>query len=649
MVIPKARAIVVLLLLAVSTLAFASGAHADSPLDVRGEITDNAGVLSPSDEATVQKALDDYHDKTGFQLFVVYVKSFDGLSGPEWADQTATKSGLGTTETLLAVAVHDRKFGTSVPNEHPISDSDFASIETNEIEPALSNEDWPGAAIAAADGYSAAAQSSGPPWGAIVIGVVVVAGGGALVVHRLRRKYDDTHVVLDEHGQPIDPLSRLSTDELNKLSSAALVDIDDALKTSEQELGFAEAQFGKDATREFAAAIESGHASVKEAFGLRQKLDDSEPETEAQKRQMNSEIIRLCREVSSSLDEQVDTFDELRDLQAKAPQVLEDVEQRAGEILTRLPGARTVLAQLAAAHPDTSLASIENNADQAESLISAAREQVAHGTEALTTDDRAMAVTHARAAEDAVGQASTLLDAIAAADSDLRAAPTKIAERLTSLQLDVDDAARLATGDPAVTQAAVAATTAIAYAQQADHDPLAAVAGLESAEATLDERLAPLRAAAAEADKARIALTESVGRVTSRVKGVANFIETRRGAVGAEARTRLSEATRHLDRAQQVLTDDPEESLLALQKAESFVNQAEQLARKDVGTWERSQRQSSGGAGGGLNSMVLGGILINAMGRGGGGASSTGSGAVRGPGSFGGGGTRGRRGGGGRF
>ncbi len=136
---------------------------------------------------------------------------------------------------------------------------------------------------------------------------------------------------------------------------------------------------------------------------------------------------------------------------------------------------------------------------------------------------------------------------------------------------------------------------AIAYAQQADNDPLAAAAGLETAEATLDDLLAPVRAAAAEAEKARVALSESLGRVTSRVKAVSDFIETRRGAVGAEARTRLSEAARHLDRAQQTLQTDPSASLEALQKAEAFVNEAEQLAQNDVGNWERSQRQTSGG------------------------------------------------------
>lgn len=647
-VMTKGRSLLVLVLLAFSTVGWGAGtAQADAPIDIRGDITDTAGVLG-GDTAKVQKALDDLTDKTGLQLFVVYVKSFDGQSGPEWSDAAAQKSGLGKTDIMLAVATEDGKYGISAPQELALSDSDLQNIETKDIRPRLSDGDWSGAAIAGAEGYAKAADDSGLPWGPIAIGGVVVLGGGAFAVSRARRK-GDPEVELDENGQPVDPLAGLSTDELNKLASAALVSIDDALKTSDQELGFAEAQFGKEATREFAQTIADSRDTVKAAFELRQKLDDSEPDTEAQVRQMASEIVTLCGKADSALDAQVAKFDELRDLQAKAPEVLADVAARAEEVAARLPQARATLTQLAAAHPATSLASVDKNADQAEGLIGSARTEAAAGTTALAADDRALAVTHARTAEDAVGQAAKLLDAIDTADADLKAAPARVAERLTSIGLDIADAARLAPGDAGISTAATAAQAAVTYAQQPGNDPLAAAAGLESGEATLDELLAPVRAAAAEADKARVALTESLGRVTSRVKAVSDFIETRRGAVGAEARTRLSEAARHLDHAQQALTTDPSAALAALKESEAYVAQAEQLAQQDVAEWERSQRPSSG-SGGGLNSMVLGGILIDALTRGGGGfGGGSSGGSSRGPGSFGGSGTRGRRGGGGRF
>lgn len=650
----KGRPLLVLLAIAFGAVGLGSGAaQADSPIDVRGDITDTAGVLG-SEAADVQEALDDLTDKTGLQLFVVYVRSFDGQSGADWSDATAQKSGFGKSDILLAVATDDRRYGIAAPQELALSDKALDDVEINDIRPKLSDGDWAGAAIAGAEGYAKASEGSGVPWAAIAVGGAVVVGGGAYAIRRARRKTGSrSGAELDENGQPIDPLAALSTDELSSRASAALVSIDDALKTSDQELGYAEAQFGKEATREFAQTIADSRQKVEMAFGLRQKLDDSEPETEAQIRQMASEIITLCGAADAALDAHVTKFDELRDLQAKAPQVLSDVGARAEEVAARLPQARAVLTQLAAAHPATSLTSVVDNADQAEKLIASARAEAIAGTTALAADDRALAVIHARTAEDAVSQAAKLLDAIDHADADIQAAPARVAARLTSIGLDIADAARLAPGDVGIGAASATAQAAVTYAQQTGADPLAAAADLESAEATLDELLAPVRAAAAEAEKARVALIVSLERAGFRVKAVGDFIETRRGAVGAEARTRLSEAARHLEQARQTAETDPSAALASVQESQSFAARAEQLAQRDVAEWERNQRPPSG-PGDGLNSMVLGGILINALGNGGGsfGGRSSGrssGGSSRGPGSFGGSGTRGRRGGGGRF
>jgi hypothetical protein len=94
------------------------------------------------------------------------------------------------------------------------------------------------------------------------------------------------------------------------------------------------------------------------------------------------------------IDEQVEAFDTLRDLHANAPQTLADIPSRAAEITTR-----------------------------------------------LTADDRATAVVHAQSAQEAISQASTLLNALDHADADIAAAPERIAERLASLGQDLDDVA----------------------------------------------------------------------------------------------------------------------------------------------------------------------------------------------------------------
>lgn len=629
-----------------SILVLPSGAAmADDPVDVRGPITDDAGVLG-SDEPKVRRALDTFFEQTGYQLFVVYVPSFDGMDGQQWADESAKVSRLGTTDILLAVATDERSFGIKDFDDSPLTDDELEQVERDHLLPALRENDWSGAAVATVDGLTQALDGNDVPWGVLVVGGVAVVGVAAFAVHRMRRRYDRTHVVLDEHGNPVDPLSQLTDDELDARANAALVAIDDALTTSQQELGFAEAQFGVDATRTFATVIADGRATVQKAFGLRQRLDD-ETTDDATRRRLSTEIIRLCDAVDQALDEQVESFDALRDLQQRVPEALTELSMRAAEITQRVPQGRTVLTQLATAYPATSLASVATNADQAAALVAAAEQQVGLGQEALTSGDRATAVTHARAAEDSLAQATTLLAAVDTAGADLETAAASIAARQTSLGSDLDDAARLAPDDAGVQSAAGAARQALSYAVLPDHNPLAAVQRLAHAEAALDDALAAPRAAAAEAAKAREALRDSLGRVTSRVRAVSEFVETRRGAIGAPARTRLSEAARHLDRAQQLRESDPPASLRSLQEADRMLDEAERIAQADVDAFDRRQRTGSGA---GLDSLILGGILLSS-GRGGRGSTRRAgpSRRSRSTGSFGGSRTRSRRGGGGRF
>ncbi|SEF18586.1 TPM domain-containing protein [Jiangella alba] len=654
------RGLVTLVVVAFTTFLVAGPAVAEPPFNVPGAITDRAGALSGGDEQRIQAAFDRLTDDAGLQMFVVYVDSFDGLDGQTWANDTATASGLGTDDILLAVAIEDRSFGISVTDELDLTDDQLAEVRQDDIRPELSDEDWAGAAIAGADGYREAATGDGggsaTPW---VVGGVVVVGAGAAGWWALRRRRDQAGAPVGPDGQPVDELAGLSLDELDKRASAALVDIDDALKTSEQELGFAQAQFGIQATTEFSELLTTAKTRVADAFAVRQRLDDSEPETDQQRRAMTTQIIVTCREVSDALDAQVEEFDQLRDLQARAPEVLAETEQRATEVEQRLPAARAQLEQLALGYQPAALASVSGNPDQAARLLTAAHEAVAAGQESLRTDDRAAAVAQARAAEDAVAQAATLLDAVASAKDELETAGERIGKAIESVSLDIADAARLAPSDPAITAAGATAQQAVAAGRAAGQgDPLAALRQLAEAETALDDLLDPVRAAAEEAERARTALAETVGRVTSQVKAVNDFIETRRGAVGTEARTRLSEAARHLAQGQSLATSDPAAALDAVNRADQLSRQAQQLAEQDVGQWQRQQNPGRGG-GTDLTSMILGGILINSMGRGGGmfgGGSSGGfgggrpsGGGRRSPGSFGGGGTRGRRGGGGRF
>ncbi|WP_281287176.1 TPM domain-containing protein [Actinotalea subterranea] len=669
--------------LAVGLLA--TPAAAEPPVVAQDEITDSAGVLGDRTDE-VQAALDELADTTRYQLFVVLVDSFDGADPLDWANESATRSGLGTDDLLLAVAVEDRAYGVSVDDAIALSDDQLQAVSSERIEPELRASAWADAAIAAAQGYQDAADggtgtgTGGGGAGSLLTWLLVGAGVIVLVlVIRSFRRSGSSSQAGGARAAGAQGAAALPTDELNRRASRALVAIDDALKTSEQELGFAQAQFGIEATRTFEQVIAAAKQDVAAAFTLRQQLDDSVPEGEEQRRAMLLEILGRCERADTALDQQTEAFDELRDLQARAPEVLEDTDRRAVEVQGRLPAAEATLAGLATTYRPRALASVSGNVDQARRLLDAARAGVTQGRGEVERD-RGAAVALARAAEDAVAQAVTLLDAVARAGQDLAQAGTRIDAGIASLTTDVADAARLAPGDPVVAGAVTAAQAALetARTERTSGDPLAALRRLTEAEAALDAALAPAREQAVQAERARDQVQQVLGRVGSQIRAVGDFIETRRGAVGAEARTRLAEASRLAHEAG-AAGADPVRALGLARQAEQLATAAQQLAEADVSRWEQSRGggygpgPGSGGLGGNAGSLILGGIILDQIlgggGRsggfgggsfGGGGRSGGRSGGFggsfgggrsggRSAGSFGGGGSRGRRGGGGRF
>lgn len=613
----------------------ASSARAQDPMNVPGEITDPAGALT--DVSAVQGALDRLRDSTDMQLFVVYVDTFDGLSGEEWADETYDLSGMGVDDALLAVAIEDRSYGLVIDLEAPITDEEFDRI-SRAVESDLSDDDWDGAAITAAETLRGALVGGDgvSAFTVLLVAGLVVLAIVAVIMWRSSRKRASA-------GNPAEgQLSTLPTAELNRRASSALVAIDDELKTAEQELGFAQAQFGDEATKEFAATLEQSKARVTRAFTLRQQLDDATAEAEPQARLMMAEIVTICTEVDAALAQSSKPFDDLRDLQAKAPELLAATGRDIPTIRARIEPARATLTGLALTYPASALASVSTNPDQADQLLDAAAQAVTAGEANVASGDRASAVAQLRAATHAVGQAVTLLDAVDRAGDDLASAGPRLDAALASIRSDLADARSIGAGDPAVTAAAARAEQVVASAQGARDggDPLAALAALADAEASLDAALAPSREVAEQRARAAALLRESLGRAESQIRAVNDFIDTRKGAVGPEARTRLSEAIRLLGEARSLETSDPVAALDAVRRCEQLVQSAQQLAQIDVQNWENQQR-GGGGGGSNIGGMVLGGILIDSILRGGGGFGGGGFGGGFGGGIGGGGRSRG--------
>ena len=99
----------------------------------------------------------------------------------------------------------------------------------------------------------------------VILVVILIAGAAFLVIWlivRSRRKRKTSAVTGD--GSPQAPAVPLQ--ELERQASSALIATDDALKTSNQELGFATAQFGDAATSEFVTVIAHARADLDEAL-----------------------------------------------------------------------------------------------------------------------------------------------------------------------------------------------------------------------------------------------------------------------------------------------------------------------------------------------------------------------------------------------
>ncbi|WP_258725167.1 TPM domain-containing protein [Cellulomonas sp. NS3] len=622
----RAGAAVATVLLALLTLLAGAGrAAAEPPQDLRDEVTDLAGVLGTGTD-DVTAALDELADATPYQLFVVYVATFDGLDAADWADRTAGLSDLGPDDILLAVAVEDRRYQVSVDGAIALTDDDLRVVETEYVEPALSDDDWAGAAVAAAEGYAAVADGGGSggssggsgsgaaPWlvGAGVLGAVGV--GGVL----LRRRRSATP------GPAAVPLR-----ELEQRAGAALVAVDEAVQSSTQELGFAQAQFGTEATRVFEDVLADARATLAAAFAVRQQLDDDERETRDERRAMLGRVLDLCAQADAALDAQKSAFDTLRDLHARAPQVLTDLGLRTEEVAGRLPAARAALDALGATYAPAALESVAGHVDRAAALLDHARTVVAQGTAALDSD-RGAAVGLARTAEGCLGQAVALLDAVGRAGDDLAAAPARIDAASASLAADVDDAARLAPDDDAVTAAVYAARAARSAAAdpRAAADPLATLAALTTAEERLDGLLAPLRAEEENRARARARLAATLASVRAEIGSVTELVRLDAAVLSAAPRTRLAEAQRLAGEAEALADTDPVGALAHTQHASRLLAEARTLACTEAAIARAAARPDptpswSTGGSWGSSSSSGGGWLA---GWGGSGGSSSGGG-----------------------
>ncbi|MFE7773910.1 TPM domain-containing protein [Streptomyces sp. NPDC057445] len=512
----------------------------------------------------------------------------------------------------------------------------------------------------------------------LILPVAVLGGVAALSVYiygRRRRRVKEVTTpgrrqtapeARHEEPSPDPPGPLPGLDELDIQARRTLVDTDDALRTSEEELGFATAQFGQAATTPFTEAVVHAQDELSTAFRLRQALDDAYFEDEASRRQMLDEIISRCAEANRLLDAEAEGFDRLRALEGSAPQALATAESACQELDGRARTAEVTLGVMRERYGESGCAPVASDVQQARERLLFASTSLDRARQSAGTGDVATAAVHIRAAEGGVDQAGRLIDAVDGRAQDLAEAAGKLPGAISGTVAVLTDVRELLKDTAEGTAKADLrgrigeAETVVAQVQRATeagpYDPIDALRRLVEVAAVLEAALPGTGEREQEARRSAL-LDRATLAARSTLAGATDFVTTHRGAVVTRARTRLAEARRLLERSRELAELDETQGALAdAQRADSLAREGLSLAEEDVLSY--GNPFGSGGAqggGGGFGGAVLGGIILGGpvggeRGHGGGGDHDGGpgdGGSGVGPASFGGGGTRGRLGGGG--
>ncbi len=606
-------------------------AAAQLPFPLPDQVTDSAHVLSDSGRAAVTSATDKLYADRHVRLWVVYVDDFSGQTAENWALRTRSLSELGDYDALLAVATTGRAYAFFVPPAiKSVKASQVDQLRRTKIEPALHNGDWSGAAIAAANGLNTSPPSSARVFLLVALIAIAVALTALLVVMRYRRRRRLAAALAA--ARRLDPtdataLAAVPLEALDDLSRSMVVDVDNAVRTSANELALAIDEFGEERTEPFIRAVDNAKAALSQAFTVRHQLDDSTPETPAQRRELLTRVIVSAARADRELESQKEAFEQLRDLVLNAASRLDALTQQYVELTSRIAPAEQRLAELRNEFDPAALTSVSGNVAGAKERlafadrnIGTARDRAGHAE----SGKQAGLVDAYHAAESALGQARVLLDAIDNAGEDIRHAIATLPSLVDDIQAAIaradEQLRKTGSGHTAeLTAARDAATGALDYSRTGggSADPLGDFARLTRAGADLDRVLTTVAQEQADAERLNRSFEQALFTAQTRVRGVSEYIDTRRGSIGAEARTRLAEARRHVQAAQDKRSTNVAEAIAHANAASTLAAQAQALANADVQQAQRLYARRGGGDAGAMIGGIIIGDLLGGAARGG--------------------------------
>ena len=612
-------------------LALGLPALAASPMSISDSVTDPDGWLSSADRSTIESATS-RAASSGKPVKVVVVANFSGTDAESWCQQTVQRSSLANGTVVYVIAYDQRRDaacsynGPSGPylqsavraseaqlTPNPLTSSAVANGVNAFVNTLLSGTSNSGSS-STSSGYSGntgATDDDGRSLLGFFSMFLLLVGGVIAVAIGVARSSRRNRLAAQQAAQVDAESAARAAQEANR----QLLSADEQVRTATDELNYARAQFGLNSTDEFARAIEAGKAAVSRGFSAQAQMNSATAPAEQ---------LRLATAIMQDLGTNMNplsaiqaSFATKRAEQASLPERIAEARERLAEELTDLERAKSELTSISALYPAQMLASLQDNPEQAEALLTSARSAL-DTAEASAPTDRAHAASALDTALRALTMANHQTDAIFSAKSDLDAIRDRLVAAISSISSDITDVNELNT-DPAVFNPLVAdAHAAIAETQAAlanTGDPLAALEHLRMSEATLDAALEPLRTKEEAYEKARTAAEAQISLAESAVSQAQRYVQGRRGAIDLELRSTLNNAETALSTARRSLEDDPEAASTHAMNARALADSVMATPIQNFGgSWGQPTTGNGSYTGSSLGDFLLWSTLFSSSG-----------------------------------
>jgi hypothetical protein len=425
--------------------------------------------------------------------------------------------------------------------------------------------------------------------------------------------------------------------DLAREARTALVAADERIRLTTDELAFAEAELGNEATQELRTALASVRTHLAEAFHLHQLNHDEIPDTPEELRTRNARIVQLCAWAEDLLEDRAGSLAEAIARARRAPEIIAGVRADAAHLRTRIPHARDTVTRMAARYSPDALRQVESNPAEAEQLLGFAEHSAAVAERRREAGQREQANLALEAATEAARRAATLIDAVETFEVEALRAESTLSAVVEDSRDDLI-VARTAPQTPAVTAAMGELEAALRALPAAgvNTDPFAQLSRLREANGGLDAAIAAARERAARPIPPLEHVRNAIDDADRQLAVARDVIAGHRGWIGADARTRVAEAERiriDLDRylgtsaaAATAIDEDQREQALAMARRVAFLaSEGLQLAQRDIdasrpqavpGPWGPPNQGWGGGRRGGMGDGmggILGGLVIGSL------------------------------------